>query len=136
TPIAITFSPTAASLLDNAPAGTTVAAVLVTMSNGLVFSGAFAASPTGVVAIRGKNLVLARALTSADGGSHQWSVTATQNGVTVSGTLHALVTAASPPSPPPPSAPPPPSVDGTAVAPGSGLSVYTSDGAWSFGAFA
>jgi hypothetical protein len=90
-----------AELPDNAAAGTTVAAVSVSMCNGSTFSGTLAASPTGTVAISGNNLVLARALTSADDGSHQWSVTATQNGVTVSGSIAVQVTAASPPPPPP-----------------------------------
>ena len=82
-----------ASLSDNAAAGTTVAAVSVSMSDGSAFTGTLAASPSGTVAISGKNLVLARALTSADNGSQTWSVAATQNGVTVSGSIPVQVNA-------------------------------------------
>jgi hypothetical protein len=76
------------------------------------------------VTISGNKLVLARGLTAADDGAQQWSVAATQNGVTISGVIPVQVTS-SPLSP-----------DGTQVAPGSGLSIYTKDGTWSFGAFA
>ena len=87
-----------------------MAAVAVSMSDGSAFSGTLAASPAGTVTISGKNLVLARALTSADNGPHQWGVAATQNGVTVSGSIPVQVNAASapPPPPPPPSPPAPP----------------------------
>jgi hypothetical protein len=100
TPTAVMFTPTAASLPDNAAAGTVVAAVSVSMSDASAFAGALAASPAGPVTVSGNKLVLARGLTPADDGPHQWSVTATQNGVTVSGTLAVQVTATSPPPPP------------------------------------
>jgi hypothetical protein len=93
TPTGVIFTPSAASLQDNAAAGTVVAAVAVSMSDGSTFSGALAASPAGTVTISGKSLVLARALTSADNGSRQWSVAATQNGVTVSGSILVQVSA-------------------------------------------
>jgi hypothetical protein len=86
-------------LPDNAAAGATVAAVTVAMSDGPTFSGSLAASPVGTVTMSGNELVLARGLTSADDGSHQWSVSATQNAVTVSGTIQAQVNAANPPPP-------------------------------------
>jgi hypothetical protein len=86
------FTPTAASMADNAAAGTPVAAVSVSMSDGSVFAGTLAESPAGTVTISGNNLVLARGLTPADDGSHQWSVSATQNGVTVSGAIRVQVT--------------------------------------------
>jgi hypothetical protein len=92
TPTGVTFTPTLASLADNAAAGTIVAAVSVTMSNGSAFAGTLAASPAGTVTISGTNLVLARALTSADDGSRQWGVSATQNGVTASGAIQVQVT--------------------------------------------
>jgi hypothetical protein len=84
TPTGITVVTTTTSLPDNSPAGTTVATFSVSMSDGSSFAGTPAASPTGTVAISGgTRLVLARALTSADDGSQQWGVIATQNGVTV-----------------------------------------------------
>jgi hypothetical protein len=101
TPTGVTFTPSAAFLPDNAAAGTTVAAVAVSMSDGSAFSGTLAASPAGTVTISGKNLVLARALTAADDGSHQWTVTAMQSGVTASGVIQVQVNAANPPPPPP-----------------------------------
>jgi hypothetical protein len=98
TPTAVTFTPSTASLPDNAAAGSTVAAVSVAMSDGSAFAGSLAASPAGTVTVSGNNLVLARGLTSADDGAHPWSVAATQNGVTVSGTIPVQVTAASYPT--------------------------------------
>jgi hypothetical protein len=100
-PTGVSLTPSTASLPDNAAAGSTVATVSLAMSDGSAFAGSLAASPAGTVAISGNNLVLARALTAADDGSYQWSVAATQNGVTVSGTIQVQVTAASPPPPPP-----------------------------------
>jgi hypothetical protein len=108
----VTFTPSTASLPDNVAAGSTVAAVAVAMSDGSAFAGSLAASPAGTVAISGNKLVLARGLTSADDGSHPWSVAAAQNGVTISGTIPVQVTAASPPPPPPP---PPPVLYPTAI---------------------
>jgi hypothetical protein len=87
------FTPSTASLPDNAAAGTIVAAVSVSMSDGFAFAGSLAASPAGTVTISGNKLVLARPLTPADDGSRQWTVTATQNGVTVSGSISAQVNA-------------------------------------------
>jgi predicted regulator of Ras-like GTPase activity (Roadblock/LC7/MglB family) len=104
TPTSVTFTPSSASLPDNAAAGTVVAAIAVAMSDGSAFTGTLAANPSGTVAISGTKLVLARALTAADNGSHQWGVTATQNGVTVAASIVVQVNAI---SPPPPSAPPP-----------------------------
>src|SRR5205807_823523 len=104
-----------------------VAIVSVSMSDGSVFTGALTASPAGTVTISGNKLVLARALTSADDGPRQWTVAATQNGVTVSGSFTVQVTRASaPPPPPPPSGPTAEwtltqaSVSGAAVADASG----------------
>jgi predicted regulator of Ras-like GTPase activity (Roadblock/LC7/MglB family) len=100
TPTGVMFTPTAASLPDNAASGTVAAAVSVSMSDGSAFAGTLAASPAGTVTISGNKLVLARGLTPADDGPHQWGVTATQNGVTVSGAIPVQVTATSPPPPP------------------------------------
>src|SRR5208282_5354422 len=90
-PTGVTFAPSTASLPDNAAAGTMVAAVSVSMSDGSAFAGTLAASPAGTVTISGGKLVLARALTAADNGSPQWSVVAAQNGVTVSGSIQVQV---------------------------------------------
>src|SRR5271163_19 len=99
-PAGVTFTPSTASLPDNAAAGTTVAAVSVSMSDGSAFTGTLTASPSGTVTISSGKLVLARALTAADNGSHQWSVAAAQNGVTVSAAIPVQVTGASlPPTP-------------------------------------
>jgi hypothetical protein len=87
TPTGVSFTPSTASLPDNAAAGSTVAAVSVAMSDGSTFAGNLVASPAGTVTVSGNKLVLARGLTSADDGAHPWSVAATQNGVTVSGTI-------------------------------------------------
>src|SRR5215813_11822226 len=101
TPTGITFVTTTASLPDNSPAGTAVATFSVSMSDGSSFSGTLGASPSDIVAISGSTrLVLARALTSADDGPRQWTVAATQNGVTVSSSIAVQVTLASPPPPP------------------------------------
>jgi predicted regulator of Ras-like GTPase activity (Roadblock/LC7/MglB family) len=78
-------------LPDNATAGTIVADVSVLMSDASAFSGALTASPAGTVTISGNNLVLARGLTSADDGLHQWSVAATENGVTVLASIQVQV---------------------------------------------
>src|SRR5260370_39580040 len=63
------------------------------MSDGSAFAGALAASPAGTVTISGNKLVLARALTSADDGPRQWTVAATQNGGTGSGSIPVQVNA-------------------------------------------
>jgi hypothetical protein len=77
------------------------------MSDGSAFAGSLTASPAGTVTISGGKLVLARALTAADDGSHQWSVSGMQSGVTVSAAIQVQVTAVTPPPPPPPPSPPP-----------------------------
>jgi hypothetical protein len=58
-----------------------------------------------------RGMEFARALTAADNGPNQWSVAATQNGVTVSGAIQVQVNTASPPPPAPPAPPPPPMID-------------------------
>jgi hypothetical protein len=63
------------------------------MSDGSVFSGTLAASPAGTVTVSGNKLVLARDLTPADDGPHQWRLTAIENGVTGSATIQVQVTA-------------------------------------------
>src|SRR5215472_11527765 len=88
TPTGISFVSTVASLPDNSVAGTTVAVVSVSMSDGSTFSGALTANPVGVVAISNtKTMVLARGLSPADDGVQQWGVTAAQNGVAVSSSI-------------------------------------------------
>jgi hypothetical protein len=104
TPTGIVFVTTTTSLPDNSPAGTTVATLSVATSDGSPFTGTLGTSPAGIVTISGSStLVLARALSSTDDGSHQWGVTATQNGVTVSSSVTVQVIR---PSQPPPAPPP------------------------------
>jgi hypothetical protein len=103
TPLGVTFVMTTTSLPDNSPAGTAIATFSVSMSDGSSFAGTLGASPTGTVAISGSTrLVLARALTSADDGSQQWTVIATQNEMTVSSSIAVQVIPLSPPPPLPP----------------------------------
>jgi hypothetical protein len=73
-----------ATLPDNLQAGTVIAAVSVSMSDGSTFVGDLDAEPASVVRIAGNNLVLARDLVPADGGEDTWTVTAEQDGIQVS----------------------------------------------------
>jgi hypothetical protein len=113
TPTGIKFTSAVASLPDNSVAGTTVALVSVSMSDGSTFSGALTANPVGVVAISNtKTMVLARGLSPADDGVQQWGVTAAQNGVTVSSSIAVQVNRVGP-APAPAPAPPPAPQTGT-----------------------
>jgi hypothetical protein len=131
TPTGIAFIPSAVSLPNTSLAGTIVPTFAVSMSDGSPFAGTLVALPAGTVAISGNTrLVLGRALTPADVGSHQWTVAASQNGETFLGSIQVQVTAISPPPPAPPPSPPngllaewtlaQASVSGTAVADVSG----------------
>ena len=71
-----------ATLPDNLTAGTIIAGIDVTMSDGSQFIGDLAAEPAAIVAIAAGNLVLARNLSPADVGPDTWEVTATQDGYT------------------------------------------------------
>ena len=105
-PTGIKFNPVKTSLRDNAVAGTLVATFSVSTSDGSPFSGTLAASPASTVAVAGTTrLVLARSLNSADDGSQQWGVIASQNGVSASGFIQVQVTANAPPPAPPPAPP-------------------------------
>ena len=85
TPTAITLSPASATTPDNAPAGTVLTTATVTMSDGSQFTGTLTSSDTsGFFAISGLNIVTARALTSADDGTHSTTITASQGGQSVS----------------------------------------------------
>jgi hypothetical protein len=54
-----------------------------------------------MVTMSGKQLVLARGLTPTDDGPHQWQVSSTPNGDTVSGAIQVqLISAGPPPTPP------------------------------------
>ena len=87
---------------DLAPkAGLVLGSVRVFMSNGSDFQGEFNSNgplllvhPQG--ALKMPNIVLSRDLTSADDGSHTWTMTFTQNGVSVSATFPVSIV-----SPPP-----------------------------------
>ena len=73
---AVTLSTPSAMTQDNAPAGTVIATVSVTMSPaGAPFSGALVSS-NPLYTFDGMNLVLARALTSGDIGTHTTTITA------------------------------------------------------------
>jgi hypothetical protein len=76
-----------ATLPDNLTAGTPIAGIDVTMSDGSQFIGDLAAEPATIVTIAAGNLVLARNLTPADVGPDTWEVTATQDGYTATGEL-------------------------------------------------
>jgi hypothetical protein len=67
------------TLPDNATAGTPIAAVSVGMSDGSTFTGTLDIESGGMAEIVGNNILVARDLTSADGGIHTWSITATQD---------------------------------------------------------
>jgi hypothetical protein len=84
TPTAITLSPASATIADNAPAGTVIATVSVTMSDGSQFTGTLTTSDTNFFAISGFNIVTARAFTSADDGTHSTVITASQGGQSIS----------------------------------------------------
>ena len=91
-PTGITLVPSTTSLPDNSVAGTTVAVLSVSMSDGSAFSGTLGASPADTIAISGNTrLVLARGLGPADVGPNQWMVDATQDGVTVSSPVQVQV---------------------------------------------
>ena len=128
TPTGVTFVTKMTSLPDNSPAGTAIATFSVSMSDGSAFAGTLGASPASTVAISGStHLVLARGLASADDGSQQWAVSATQNGVTVSSSITVQVTRATPPPPPSPSI----TVNGSSnavTAPGASIAVAVANG--------
>jgi hypothetical protein len=65
-PTAIYLSPAAASLPDDATAGTFITRATVTMSDGSAFTGTLTTSDTTFFAISGMNIVTARDLTTAD----------------------------------------------------------------------
>lgn len=74
-PVLVEFDPPAAELPDNAQAGTPIATVAVTMSDGGPFAGNLVASPSDMVRMVDDELVTARALTPADVGNQTFSVT-------------------------------------------------------------
>ena len=87
-PTAITLTPAQSQIPDNSPSGTVVAAATVTTSDGTPFTGTLTSGDTtGFFAIRGLNIVTARALTSADDGTHATTITAHQGGQSVSAEL-------------------------------------------------
>lgn len=72
------------TLPDNAVVGTPVAAISVGMSDGSTFTGELEIESDGMAEIVGSNILLARDLTSADAGTHGWTVIATQEPASVS----------------------------------------------------
>lgn len=106
-PTQITLSPPTFSVPDNSAAGTVLAAVSVTMSDGSAFAGQLSAARS-IITTSGNNVVLARALTPADDGvwSGTMAVEARQNAVSVVQYLYGTVTrASSPPQERSPSSP-------------------------------
>ena len=77
-PIAIALTPANSTMADNAGVGTLIATATVTMSDGSTFTGTLTTSETNFFAIEGLNIVTARALTSADDGTHTTVITASQ----------------------------------------------------------
>ena len=86
-PMSVTFNPSAPVVANNSASGTSVTAINVTMSDGSQFAGTLNASPSSLVAISGSQLMLSRAVTPADDGVHTCSVTATENGSSVTGNV-------------------------------------------------
>lgn len=74
-PLTVLFNPGSADLPDNAPAGAYIATVTVTMSDGSPYAGSLVAAPPAIVTMAGNDLVTFRALTPADVGPQQFSVT-------------------------------------------------------------
>lgn len=90
-PVAITFAPASPIILDNAPNGTLVATISVTMSPVALFTGvlSFAApfnNDGGLFTIAGSNLIVAATL-PAGNSTQNITVSATQNGVTMTQSL-------------------------------------------------
>jgi hypothetical protein len=85
-PVALTLKLASPTVPDNAPAGTVVATVNVTMSqDGSQFSGMLTLSDTtGFFAASGMNIVTGRAVRSADDGMHTTTITAHQGGQSLS----------------------------------------------------
>lgn len=86
-PTSITLIPVSTNIFDNAPAGTVLATAQVTMSDGSPFAGVLTTSDTSFFTIAGMNIVTARALKSADDGTHNTTITAHQAGQTVAATI-------------------------------------------------
>src|SRR5438477_4162784 len=129
-PTSVTLTPASLSLPDNSPIGTPASTAAVAMSDGSAFAGVLSVSPVGLVMPTALNLVLGRALTTADDGSRDCTVTATQNGSSVSANLTLTITRAAPP-PPPPVSP-----DGTTSAAPNGPALITTAGNWAWSAAA
>jgi hypothetical protein len=75
TPMAIAFEPPTAKIPDNSPAGFVIAKAVITTAGG-PFAGTLAIAGDPIFAVNGMNIVLARALTPADDGTHNATVTA------------------------------------------------------------
>jgi hypothetical protein len=77
---AITLTPPTFTFSNTAPAGAVLATVEVEMANGADFAGTLTCSPSSVIKMSGNQIILARALTSADNGNVTgiWTVSATR----------------------------------------------------------
>jgi hypothetical protein len=76
-PIAIVFEPASPKAPDNAPAGYVLAKATVKTSDGTPFVGILVITGDPIFAVNGMQIVLARALTPADDGMHNATITAT-----------------------------------------------------------
>jgi hypothetical protein len=83
-PIDMSLSTSFATVPDDATAGTVLAAVIVTMSDGSVFSGTLTTSNTDLTAISGNRVVLARDLSAADDGPFSTTISVGQGGTELS----------------------------------------------------
>ncbi len=92
TPVSITVTPPVVSLPDNTLSGAVVASISITTSGGSPFSGTLAITPPGFLMISNQTVVVSRNLTPRDDGTRELTITATQNGKTLSATLTVQVT--------------------------------------------
>lgn len=86
-PSSISLTPSSASIPNNSASGLVLSQTAVTMNNGSAFSGTLTISGASFVGLSNGKLVLTRKLTSSDNGLKNLTVTATQNGGTVSATF-------------------------------------------------
>ena len=100
-PTAISFSPASPSLTDNAAAGATIASFTVTTNPASTYNGtnSLSGDPLCTAPASGNgNVTLARALTSADDGSHSCTLAVAESGTSINKALSFAV-AAPPPMP-------------------------------------
>jgi hypothetical protein len=102
TPLSITVTPPWVSMPDSTLSGALGASISITTSDGSPFSGTLAVTSTGFLTVSNQTIVLARNLTPHDDGTSVCTITATQNGKSLSATLTVQVTMPYRPPPPQP----------------------------------